>query len=209
MRYLVLLLVLLIVSCGQLELSDIPENNPSSTEPTLPDTDTLPSGTIMVSAIPSPCSIWQNHIVALVTPVPEASASGSSEALVTLISLYDWGNLPSALNETNPSLATSIAQGYQEYDLSDWRIPTSAEVKALKAAYSAPVPEASASGLSDILTLLMQAEGLPLILDARYLCEEGTKSFSFAPGSTISTAGTKTTTYRLRLVKRLRLKQQQ
>lgn len=82
----------------------------------------------------------------------------------------------------------------------DWRIPTVAEAKALKAAYSAPasgglpsapVPEASASGLSDILTLLQQAEGLPLILDARYLCEGATRSFSFAPGTSISTAGTK------------------
>lgn len=218
MRYSFLFLVLLLVSCGQLELADIPENNPSSADLPLPDEDTLPSETILVSSLPTPCSIWQNHIVALVTPVPEASASGSSEALVTLISLYDWGDLPSALNEANPTFASSIAQGYQEYDLSDWRIPTAAEAKALKAAYpapapgglpSAPVPEASASGLSGLLNLLMQAEGLPLIPDARYLCEGGQKSFSFSLGTTISTAGTKTTTYRLRLVKTLRLKLQQ
>lgn len=201
--------MLLLVSCGQLELADIPENNPSSADLPLPDEDTLPSEVIIVSALPAPCSIWQNHIVALVTPVPEASASGSSEALITLISLYDWGDLPSALNEANPTFVCTIAQGYQEYDLSDWRIPTAAEAKALKAAYSAPVPEASASGLSGILNLLMQAEGLPLILDARYLCEEGAKSFSFAPGTTISAAGTKATNYRLRLVKILRLKQKQ
>lgn len=50
---------------------------------------------------------------------------------------------------------------------------------------------------------------LPFDASARYLCDEGQKSFSFALSTTISAAGTKTTTYRLRLVKRLRLKQQQ
>lgn len=223
MHYSFLLIVLLLISCGQLELSDSLADNPPAadkspaSDTSVPDADN-PSETISVPALPTPCSIWQNHIVALVAPVSEASASDCPEALITLISLYDWANLPSALNADNPTLATSIAQGYQEYDLTHWRIPTAAEAKALRAAYpapapgglpSAPVPEESSSGITGINALLMQAEGLLLIPDARYLCEEGTKSFSFAPGTTISAAGTKSTNYRLRLVKTLRLKQKQ
>lgn len=43
----------------------------------------------------------------------------------------------------------------------------------------------------------------------RYLCEDATRTFSFVPGTTISAAGTKATSYRLRLVKSLRLKLKQ
>lgn len=215
MRYSFLLIVLLLISCGQLELSDsLADNPPAADKSPAPDTSVPdadnPSETILVSALPAPCSIWQNHIVALVAPVSGASASDSPEAFITLISLYDWANLPSALNADNPTLATSIAQGYQEYDLTHWRIPTAAEAKALKATYpAATVPEESSSGITGINALLLQAEGIPLIPDARYLCEGATRSFSLAPGTTISTAGTKATNYRLRLVKTLRLKQKQ
>lgn len=45
-------------------------------------------------------------------------------------------------------------------------------------------------------------------LSKHYLIS-ATRSFSFAPNTTISTAGSKATNYRLRLVKTLRLKLQQ
>ena len=82
------------------------------------------------------------------------------------------------------------------------------QANALKASCSATTfPYDSSSDIACINALLQQAEGLPLTPDARYLCEDGTKSFSFAPGTTIATAGTKATTYRLRLVRTLHLKQ--
>lgn len=185
------LLLLLLFSCQKIDLT--PEDTP------VPDgsglSDTLPTEIIEVEAIPTPCTLWQGHIVALVEPINGSSATPPFkegwEGLVTLLSLHEWSNLPSALHATNPTEASTLARGYQEYDLPHWRIPTATQAKALKAAYPAvTVPE-----------------GLPLSPDARYLCEEGTKSFSFAPGTTISTAGTKATTYRLRLVKTLHLKQ--
>lgn len=157
--------------------------------------------------------------------VQRASASSSPEALVTLLSLYDWAKLPSALNEANSTLASSIAQSYQEYDLAGWRIPTAAEAKALKAAYTSSQTTTPAFGTSiftsrsefgspcfeSLNALLLSVEASELQLsegttNARYLCEQAQKTFSFAPNTTISTAGAKATNYRLRLVKTLRLK---
>lgn len=214
-----LVLSFVMSSCGEIEISTTSDSRDeatvtgnSSTEsgtdaPGTTDTDddssnsdNLPpsSECIIVDVLPTPCSIWQNHIVALVTSVSKRASASSSEAIVTLISLYDWAELPSALNVDNPTLAPSIAQGYQEYDLNDWRIPTADEAKALKTAYSQ---------FADCPDLWDEVGALPFDASARYLCAEGQKSFSFAPGTTISAAGTKATTYRLRLVKTLRFKQ--
>lgn len=264
-----LVLLLSLASCGEMELPTAPlegdeatDSNPQDKETTVPGTSAsgedapapdgpLPplSEAIPVDAFPTPCSIWRDHVVALVTPIEDTSRN--SEALVTLISLYDWPNLPSALNESSPTLATTIAQGYQEYELTNWRIPTAAEAKALKAAYTpsqskAPVLGATASESTpsqsknpvlegsafestppqskgpvlggsafeslNALLLTLKASELHLTdgtTNVRYLCEDATRTFSFVPGTTISAAGTKATTYRLRLVKALRLKLKQ
>lgn len=247
-----------LASCGEMELptaplekeeasdseatnseATVPEVSPSGKDsPTSNDHTPPPSEAITVATLPTPCSIWRAHVVALVTPIEDTSRN--SEALVTLISLYDWPNLPSALNEASPTLATTIAQGYQEYDLANWRIPTAAEAKALKAAYppaqsKGPVLRDSASESSsssgpvlgdspsrspstpsfeslNALLLALEASELHLTdgtTNVRYLCEDATRTFSFAPSTTISTAGTKATNYRLRLVKTLRLKLKQ
>lgn len=192
------------------EVSPSGEDSPTSSEHVPP-----PSEAIIVAALPTPCSIWHDHVVALVTPIEDTSRN--SEALVTLISLYDWADLPSALNESSPTLATTIAQGYQEYDLANWRIPTAAEAKALKAAYTPPQskgPVLGGSAFESLNALFRSLEASELHLtegtsNVRYLCEDATRTFSFAPSTTISTAGTKATNYRLRLVKTLRLKQKQ
>lgn len=150
--------------------------------------------------------------------VPVASASGPyQEARITLLSKSEWCNLPSALNATNPAAAFAIPATYSEGSLKDWRIPTAAEAKALKSAYplqsSGPILGGRAS---ESLNALLTNIAAPTIqatdekgTTIRYLCEDATRSFSFAPGTTISAAGTKSTNYRLRLVKTLHLKLKQ
>lgn len=204
------LLLLLITSCEKIDLTPDATILPDDSSSIL--TDTLPSEVLMVEAIPAPCTLWQGHIVALVESINGSSATPPFqrgwEGLITLLSLHEWIDLPSALHATNPTVATTLADSYQEYDLTHWRIPTTAQAKALKAACSVTtVPDDSSSDIAGINALLQQAEGLPLTPEARYLCEDGTKSFSFAPGTTIATAGKKATTYRLRLVRTLHLKQ--
>lgn len=206
----IFLLLLLITSCEKIDLT--PEDSTVPDDPSSSLTDTIPTEILEVDAIPAPCTLWRGHVVALVEPINGSSATPPFkegwEAMVTLLSLHEWSNLPSALNTADPTVASTLADSYQEYDLTHWRIPTTAQAKALKAAYPATaVPEPVGEPVESINALLLQAEGIPLTPSARYLCEEGTKSFSFAPGTTISTAGAKATTYRLRLVKTLHMKQ--
>lgn len=193
------------------------------------DSDTL----IHVTTLPAPCTLWQGHVVVLVEPitVPEASPSGIQatvpgasapgpyqEARIILLSKSEWSNLPSALNATNPAAALAIPATYSEGPLKDWRIPTAAEAKALKNTYAPSQPTGSILGgrASESLNALLTSIAAPTIQATdekgntiRYLCEDATRTFSFAPGTTISAAGTKSTNYHLRLVKTLRLKLQQ
>lgn len=231
---LALVFPLFFASCGEMELptaplekeeasdseaanseATVPEVSPSGEDsPTPSDHIPPPSEAIIVATLPTPGSIWRDHVVALTTPIDKTN---TPEALVTLISLYDWPEVPSALNESSPTVAATIAKGYQEYDFTNWRIPSAAEAKALKAAYtlphsSSPVLEGSAFESLNALLRTLEASELHLTegaTNARYLCEDATRTFSFAPNTTISTAGTKATNYRLRLVKNLRLKQKQ
>lgn len=248
---LALVFPLSLVSCGEMELpaaplekeeasdseaanseATVPEVSPSGEDsPTSSDHTPPPSEAIIVATLPTPCSIWRDHVVALTTPIDKTN---TTEALITLISLYDWPEVPSALNESSSTVAATIAQGYQEYELTNWRIPTAAEAKALKAAYTppqskdpilgatafestppqskGPVLEGSAFEFLNALLRTLEASELHLTegtTNARYLCEDATRTFSFAPNTTITTAGTKATNYRLRLVKTLRLKQKQ
>lgn len=175
----------------------VPEVSPSGSQATIPEASPLGSQ----------------------ATVPGASASGPyKEARITLLSKSEWSNLPSALNATNPATALAIPATYSEGTLKDWRIPTAAEAKALKNTYAPSQPTGSILGgpASESLNALLTSIEAPNLQATdekgntiRYLCEGATRTFSFAPGTTISTAGTKSTTYRLRLVKTLHLKLQQ
>lgn len=132
----------------------------------------------------------------------ETTAEG--ETSITLISLYDWGEMPSANHEEKGALVSEVAKNYQEFDLTDWRLPTAEEAKLLKVEYGE-----GSEKLETLNKLLESVEALPLQVkvgteNARYLCEEGTKSFSLATGSTISNAGSKSENYRLRLFKTIK-----
>lgn len=179
------------------------------------DSDTL----IHVTSFPVPCTLWQGHVVALVEPVPTpATPSQRTEFCFTLLSKSEWSDLPSALNATNPDAALAIPPTYTEGTLQDWRIPTAAEAKIIKATYT---PSQSSDQILggcafESLNALLLSIAAPTLQatdengnPVRYLCEGATRSFSFAPGTTISAAGTKSTTYRLRLVKTLHLKLKQ
>lgn len=178
------------------------------------DSDTL----IHVTILPAPCTLWQGHVVALVETIPiQNEGFTNDEARILLLSRSEWADLPSALNATNPNAALAIPPTYSEGTLKDWRIPTAAEAKALKNAYALESSGPLLGGVaSEPLNAFLSSIGAPTIqatdekgAPVRYLCEEATRSFSFAPGTTISAAGTKATTYRLRLVKALHIKLQQ
>lgn len=116
------------------------------------------------------------------------------------LSLAEFEGLPSANHISDSLRARAIAAEYQEMDLSDWHIPTLEEAKYLRAFYPAFSDPFAA------LCSLLESASLPPIAiyqdsdNARYLCDEGRKSFSFLSSTSISKAGTKVATYRLRLL---------
>lgn len=175
-------------------------------EPSNPDTihidwDDSPTteAPVHVDAIPSVCSIWQGHVVALVDSL------SPTESQLTLLSLREWDHMPSANHESRSTYATSIAANYIEQNLSQWQMPASEQAKALQAAYL------GGSLSFDRLNALFESCQAPTIQlrtgsdNARYLCDQGTRSFSFVANTKISNAGTKVTTYHMRLVRTIRV----
>lgn len=137
------------------------------------------------------CYAWNGHAVA-----SEKRTDSGVELL--LLSLYEWADMPSANHLTDSTLVGIIANGYQEMDLCEWHVPTQEEAKYLKTAY-----ESGLDSHERLNEILMSNEALVVSGNARYLCNEGRKSFSFASGTSITNAGSKIKTYRLRLVKRV------
>lgn len=150
------------------------------------------SSGVWVEEFPVAGEVWQGHVVVMVDSI----APGKAE--VMLMSLWDWGNLPSANNADNPEYALSLAENYIEGEIESWRIPSKAEAQRLKSLYN----EQNMAELNQVFRSLNAAE--LLIEDggetARYLCENGTKTFSFRSGTTISNAGSVRSDYRMRLV---------
>ena len=142
-------------------------------------------------------TLWGNHIVAYVSELNETQWS------VYLLSREEKVEVPSALSGENSDMALQYAQQYVEDDISGWAIPTTAEVRMLQQSFGG-------IALTELNAVLTQ-EGLSPFLDyepnsstekARYLCDEGMKSFSMASNSIIANvSGTKK--YRLRLVKEI------
>lgn len=160
-------------SCEKLDLSD--DNDVSLSDNTI---DT--------------CYVWNGHVVVS----EKRTDSGGIELL--LLSLYEWGDMPSANHVTDSTLVGIVAKGYQEMELSEWQVPTQEEAKYLKVAY-----ESGSDSQERLDKILLANDALVVNEDARYLCNEGRKSFSFASGTGIANAGSKIKTYRLRLVKRI------
>lgn len=173
---------------------DDPTNPPAASEDSL-----LTPDVIHIDALPVACSLWRDHLVAFI----DSLSPNVSE--LTLLSLYDWGNLPSANHTTRPDEVLQLAANYTELELSDWRIPTSAQAKRLRDTYGSNLP---AHDSLNALLRSIEASEIQLQtgnVNARYLCDEGLKSFSFVSGTSISSAGTKVTNYRLRLLRTIRV----
>ena len=149
------------------------------------------------SGAPIVGTLWENHIVAYVSEL------NATQWSVYLLSREEKVEVPSALSGENADMALQYAQQYVEDDISGWAIPTTAEVRMLQQSFGG-------IALTELNAVLTQ-EGLSPFLDyepnsstekARYLCDEGVKSFSMANNSRISdVSGTKK--YRLRLVKEI------
>ena len=197
-----LFVLLLCVSCEKTEFAK--HNDTAEKEKTISSsTEDIPSEVISVTEIPQACTIWREHVVALSEPLSE------KESLITLLSLYDWASVTSAYNTKDSTMAAKLAQGYQEYELGSWSIPTETQAKVLRSTY--PKNDAATTNLSALNNLLSGIGASEIHItegnsNARYLCENATKTFSFASGTTISKAGTKVSNYRLRLVRVLRVK---
>lgn len=159
-------------------------------------TDVPTDGTeYTVTSLPTSGSVWNGHVVAM------ANATSSTTATLTLLSLTDWSDMTSSTNAATPTKALDTAAAYTEGDLVGWTIPTIEQAKALSSSYEG-TPLADA---------IKQANGDPIVLmdsskkNVRYLCDEATKTYSFAPSSILS-AGATVETYHLRLVKTVKVK---
>lgn len=148
---------------------------------------------------PEPLTYYEGHIIVFsdsITP---------TETDLTLISRMEWEAIPSANNTENPNRATNEALQYDEMGLTGWHIPTIEEAKRLKNIYGSDKETHAALKkmmYSDILSFEAIAD-ISIEKD-RFLCDEGHKSFAFAPSTTIATAGSKAN-YHMRLLRTIRI----
>ena len=162
----------------------------------------------IVSSIPEPASLWQQHIVAAVLNEqgkPTVDLSSLTQATLLLLSRSDWSGMTSALNTTNLTTAFDIEEQYNEFGLTGWAIPDSAQCRALTAAYT--------SNRAALVGILSSEGADPIEVDdgenyIRYLCEGARKTFRFNANSYLD-AGATTSTYHLRLVYPKKVKLQQ
>lgn len=148
--------------------------------------------TVTVSALPEACSIWQGHVVALTDNVTSTSAD------LLLLSLSEFTGIHSPKAEGYANEMSNVAAAYAEDEMRDWSVPTVAQARDLRAAYAGDYEE---------LNAVLSTQGADAIdvytsgnNNARFLCEQGNKTFNWAKSGSITTAGT-SVKYRLRLVK--------
>ncbi len=138
----------------------------------------------IVSELPKVKKTWNGHFVAA---KPYADAT-SAELL--LMSLEEW--------ETTTDNANNIAANYVEGDISNWRMATEDEMQTISTTVG------HASNISDINTLLRNNQGDLLTSNGAYLCANLEKFVNMGTSGLFNT--TETGTYRLRLVKTIRVK---
>lgn len=162
----------------------------SSTTPATPSTSD--NETFYVNSFPEEDgSIWNGHVVAFVD-------IDGNKCNAMLISLKDWYDVYSAYHATEFDMAKNYANNYSESGLSGWTIPNEDEGTLLSSTYC------SDSNLSILNGLITECKGDKIykVLESknvRYLCENATKTYSFA-NTTKSAAGA-SVKYHLRLIK--------
>ena len=150
--------------------------------------------TVSVSAIPEAGAALNGHVVALVQNATE------TEADVLLLSLAEQDGVYSPTASGHETEMADYVAAYKEGELSGWAVPTEAEARQLRAAY--------AGNFDALNTVIASLGGAELAVyanannNARWLCENGTKTFNFASSGSITTAGS-SVKYRLRMVKAL------
>ncbi len=160
-----------------------------------------PSEAVAVTSIPAAATVWQGHVVAAVLNDDGESVEttdGLTSATLLLLSLADWSNVTSATHAETPGMAAATAAGYEEYDISDWCIPTREQAVLLTAAYG-----------DALVAALEQASGSPIVLksgndNVRYLCSDAAETFRFNANGILSAGAT--VKYHLRLVRPIRVK---
>lgn len=147
--------------------------------------------TVRVDALPAQGQAWNGHIVALVENATD------TEADLLLWSLAEYNNVYAPIAEGHENDMQALVNAYEENGLQGWSVPSAEQAKALRKEYG---------GKFDDLNVVIETLGGNLITvstasnNARYLCEEGTKTFNFAESGSITSAG-KSVKYRLRLLK--------
>jgi len=151
--------------------------------------------TIAVSQLPQQGQAWNGHVVAL---VENATAT---EADILLWSLTEYRDVYAPKAEGHATDMQTLVNAYVENELDNWTVPTAEQAKSLRKEYG---------GNFDDLNSVIETLGGTLITlstasnNARYLCEEGTKTFNLAENGSITSAGT-SVKYRLRVVKAVHL----
>lgn len=147
--------------------------------------------TVRVDALPAQGQAWNGHVVALVENATD------TEADLLLWSLAEYNNVYAPIAEGHENDMQALVNAYEENGLQGWSVPSAEQAKALRKEYG---------GKFDDLNVVIETLGGNLITvstasnNARYLCEEGTKTFNFAESGSITSAG-KSVKYRLRLLK--------
>lgn len=147
--------------------------------------------TVKVDALPAQGQAWNGHVVALVENATD------TEADLLLWSLTEYNNVYAPIAEGHENDMQALVNAYEESGLQGWSVPSAEQAKALRKEYG---------GKFDDLNVVIETLGGTLITvstasnNARYLCEEGTKTFNFAESGSITSAG-KSVKYRLRLLK--------
>lgn len=152
-------------------------------------------GSWAVTALPRAGSRWEGHVVALVTQ------TSGTEAEVLLLALRDFTDVYAPAAAGHEQDALQLMATYTEAGLCGWEIPTEAQARALRTEYA---------GRYEALNAAIGSEGDALQVydsgrNARWLCEAGTKTYNWAKNGSVTRAGA-TVRYRLRGVKRLRLR---
>ena len=146
-----------------------------------------------VESLPVEGQDWKGHLAALVENANER------EADVLLLGLHEMINVYAPAAEGHETQMQDSVKAYIENDLKDWAVPTEEQARALKKMYGGNYEE-----LNLVINRLKGDEinVYTSSSNARYLCEEGTKTFNFAENGSITSAGT-SVKYRLRLVKKI------
>lgn len=161
-------------------------------------TPSTENDTYIVSSFPEDGDTWNGHVVA-------TAEISDDKCEVMLISLKGWGDVYSSFHATESGMAQGYADSYTEKGISDWNIPTTDDAKLIASIYSTD------ENLAILNSKLTDCGGSIIykVLEnknARFLCDGGAKTYSFA-NTTISAAGA-TVKYSLRLVKHIILKKQ-